>query len=127
MSTNRYTFAVTYFLRVNVGRQTVLKIQCIVRRHVFVCIILSDVLRNVSCRSSLNPRVMFGGWEYMSACMTDSPRGALCSDTRVASQTTRQHIRSEPSGPSRRRRNSRQLPHVTLRSPSAALLLTGQL
>lgn len=31
MSTNRYTFAVTwYFLRVNVGRQTVLKIQCIV-------------------------------------------------------------------------------------------------
>lgn len=32
MSTNRYTFAVTwYFLRVNVGRQIVLKIQCIVR------------------------------------------------------------------------------------------------
>lgn len=57
MSTTWYTFAVTwYFLRVNVGRQTVLKIQCIVRHHVFVCIILSDILRNVSCRSSLNPR-----------------------------------------------------------------------
>ena len=54
----------------------------------------------------------------MSACMTDSPRGALCSNTRLASQTTCQHIRSEPSRPSRRSRAGSQQDRAGSSGPS---------